>query len=123
MAMQRLYSTFPNALPGKGLLVLRLAVGLPMILGGAPYLAHFAVLPSVLLAGSSIAVGMLLVVGLWTPFAACVQMVVAACAAMSAPTFDISFMASAAVGLGLVLLGPGATSIDAFLFGRRRIDI
>ena len=121
--MQRLYSTFPNALPGKGLLVLRLAVGIPMILGGAPYLARFPVLPSVLPAGLLIAVGILLVVGLWTPFAAGVHMIVAAWAAFSAPTFEISCMASAAVGLGLVLLGPGATSVDALLFGRRRIDI
>lgn len=121
--MHRIYSTFPNSRPGKGLLVLRVALGLPMVLGAAPYLAQLPVLGSAVLPGLTLAVGLLLLVGLWTPVAACMQMVIAAWAALSTPNVDIAGMASAAVGLGLLLLGPGANSLDALLFGRRRIDI
>jgi uncharacterized membrane protein YphA (DoxX/SURF4 family) len=123
VAMQRLYSTFPNALPGKGLLVLRLAVGLPLIFSGVPYLARLPELPLAALPLVSISIGLLLLVGLWTPFAASMQLVIAIWAAFSRATVESSYLVSAAVGLGLVLLGPGAASADALLFGRKRIDI
>jgi uncharacterized membrane protein YphA (DoxX/SURF4 family) len=121
--MQRLYSTFPNALPGKGLLVLRLAVGLPLIFNGVPYLARLPELPVAALPFASMAIGLLLLVGLWTPFAASMQLAMTSWAAFSGPTVESSYLVSAAVGLGLVLLGPGAASVDALLFGRKRIDI
>jgi len=71
----------------------------------------------------SISIGLLLLVGLWTPFAASMQLVIAIWAAFSRATVESSYLVSAAVGLGLVLLGPGAASADALLFGRKRIDI
>jgi putative oxidoreductase len=109
--MQRLFTTFPNSWPGAGLLVLRLTLAWMAIDVNAQALVHYLHL---LLAA-------LLMVGLWTPLAAL------ACAASAVWTLR-SNPSAAAVSLGLLaisltLLGPGAWSADARIFGRKRIDI
>lgn len=68
-------------------------------------------------------VGILLLVGLWTPIAGGLVMVFELRDAFSQsgdPWFDVVLATLAA---GLVLLGPGAWSVDARLFGWKRIDI
>jgi hypothetical protein len=63
----------------------------------------------------------LLVVGLWTPIAG-ISMAAIHLGVLSA-TLGLNGAAvlSSAVGLGLAMLGPGAWSLDARLFGRKRI--
>lgn len=63
--------------------------------------------------------GSLLLIGLATPIAAVLGGVIALC---SAVPFE-NRLVVATTGASLALLGPGAWSIDARLYGRRRIDL
>jgi|SRR5277367_1807317 len=121
--MQRLFSTFPNSWPGCGLLLLRLAAALPLVLGPTPQLASASNARQFALQVVVQGVGGLLVIGLWTPFSAALQLIVESWSTISTGILDQSHIASAVIGLSLTMLGPGAWSVDARLFGRRRIDI
>jgi uncharacterized membrane protein YphA (DoxX/SURF4 family) len=65
----------------------------------------------------------LLTIGLWTPIAG----VLTAVAELSLIFFHFSdasmHITLAALGVALAMLGPGAWSVDARLFGRKRIQI
>jgi putative oxidoreductase len=114
---------FPEGWPGVGLLVLRLAAAVPLIISASlelrggphsvPYAAQFA----------AIGVGVLLLAGLWTPIAGALQAVIELWIAFSPASAVALHLLLAALGLSLVMLGPGAWSVDARLFGRKRIDI
>jgi uncharacterized membrane protein YphA (DoxX/SURF4 family) len=67
--------------------------------------------------------GMLLVVGLWTPVVGTVAAIAAAMHAWSNPADARTYVLLAALAAALALLGPGAWSIDARLFGWRRVEI
>jgi putative oxidoreductase len=71
---------------------------------------------------SLIAAG-LLVLGLWTPMGAGLQVMLEVWSAAHAVAYINEHALLAAVGAALIMLGPGAWSIDAKLFGRRRIDL
>ena len=58
-------------------------------------------------------------IGLWTPLAAVTGTAIQVIVITFAHRFDL--IVSAAMGLSLALLGPGAWSFDARLFGRKRI--
>jgi putative oxidoreductase len=118
--VQRLFSTFPNSWPGLGLLILRLGATFSLLeLARAP--GFVTPTPTLLFRCVSGVDAALLLIGLWTPFTG---------AAVAAIHFGIltlgqeSICASvinASVGLGLAMLGPGSWSLDARLFGRKRI--
>ena len=121
--MQRLFSTFPEGWPGTGLLFLRAAVAIPGVQYGiaellaSPYPAH-AVL-QLMATGAAV----VLLVGLWTPLAG-VLMAVAQLGLVFLHSTDPSMhILLGALGAGLAMLGPGAWSVDARLFGRKRIRI
>lgn len=69
--------------------------------------------------GLAVACGLLLVAGLWTPFAGVVVAADEAWIAFSTHFAAQGHMLAAALGISLAMLGPGAWSIDARLFGRR----
>jgi uncharacterized membrane protein YphA (DoxX/SURF4 family) len=69
------------------------------------------------------AFGALLVVGLLTPFAGIMAAAVEAWIAFSYPEYRWSQIGLAGLTLSLVMIGPGAWSIDARLFGRKQIDL
>jgi len=120
--LQRLFTMFPGGWPGAGLQVLRLAAGLPLIIGGGaafrdspqsvPHAIHFA----------TIGVGILLLAGLWTPIAGALQAIIEVWIFLAKDGSSLNLLL-AALGVSLVMLGPGAWSVDARLFGRKRIDI
>ena len=67
---------------------------------------------------------MLLLAGLWTPIAgALVAMIELWTASFSHPPDPWTFILLGTLGVALALLGPGAWSVDARLFGWKRIDI
>jgi len=121
--MQRLFSIFPNSWPGCGILCLRLAAGLPLVLGTTPQFASDSHALRLALQLVAHGVGGLLIIGLWTPFAAALQLILETWIAISTGVLDQRHTASAVIGLSLAMLGPGAWSVDARLFGRRRIDV
>lgn len=66
---------------------------------------------------------LLLLIGLWTPFAGAVVTVAQLVLAVLHPAGPWMFVHFAALGAALAMLGPGGCSIDARLFGRRQIEI
>jgi putative oxidoreductase len=118
--VQRLFSTFPNSWPGLGLLMLRFATGLSLaaVAQVAGDLADTASLPA---RCAVCGVAVLIWIGLWTPFAAVTGVAIQIIVITFGQPCNLSLRVFAAVGLSLALLGPGAWSIDARLFGRKRI--
>jgi uncharacterized membrane protein YphA (DoxX/SURF4 family) len=131
--LQRLFSTFPGGRPGAALLLLRVTVGVTSAVEGVLYLtsgskwAFDVLLPCVLL----VLGGAFLLIGLATPFAsALVGLAGIGIAVLWVPAphgdlFDgkLGFLPMIAVVGAIALLGPGAFSIDAYLFGRHEIVI
>ncbi len=119
--MQRLFSTFPNSWPGLGLLILRFATGLSLA-AVAPHVAgDLAGTASLLVRCVAGGVAVLIWIGLWTPLAAVTGTAIQVIVITFGHGFELSLLVYAAVGLSLALLGPGAWSFDARLFGRKRI--
>jgi putative oxidoreductase len=114
---------FPDGWPGRGLLLLRIVAGIVMISDGiagamkAPHLESVAL--QVIAAGA----GILLLAGLWTPIAGGLVAITEMGIALSGTAHLRSAILLAAIGAALAFLGPGAGSIDALLFGRKRLDI
>jgi len=65
--------------------------------------------------------GLLLCAGLWTPIAGCVLSVVALWSAFSEQADFWAQILLATMAGALAMLGPGAWSVDARLFGRKRL--
>jgi hypothetical protein len=121
--MQRLYSTFPGAWPGFGLLVLRCVAAIALIAcAHADGWLSFA--PAVLLVDGAIVVASaLLIGGLWTPVAGIAQALLELYSHFSGMAVELNHVLWAIVGLCVAMLGPGACSIDSHIFGRKRIDL
>jgi putative oxidoreductase len=118
--VQRLFSTFPNSWPGIGLLILRFAAGLSLaaVAHVARDLADTAGVLACCVVGGAAA---LIWIGLWTPLAAATGAAIHIIVITLGHQFNLSLVVFAAVDLSLAMLGPGAWSFDARLFGRKRI--
>ena len=66
---------------------------------------------------------MLLLVGLWTPVAGVLMAAAELYLAFSHTTDPSIHIVLGTLGAALAMLGPGAWSVDARLFGRKRIEI
>jgi putative oxidoreductase len=121
--LQRLFSMFPNGWPGRALLLLRLAAAAILIRDGVANLVGQSRWDLIALQSVAIAAGIFLLVGLWTPVVGVIVAVLGIWAVVSGTPFVRGAVLLAAVGAALAMLGPGVTSIDARLFGRKRIDI
>jgi putative oxidoreductase len=118
--MQRLFSTFPDSWPGMGLLILRLAGGFSL-LNMEQVLSDLGDTAGMLLRCASFADAVLLWIGLGTPIAATSgAMIQLGIATLDHRCTSLSVVAGA-LGLALAMLGPGAWSADARIFGRKRI--
>lgn len=125
--MQRLFSTFANGSPGIGLLLLRLLTAVALIHNGIANVLERPSLTIVVLQMIGAGAGILLLIGLWTPVAGALATIVEVWIAFSkffSHTGDpLIAVLEAVLGAILAMTGPGAWSIDARLFGRKRIDI
>jgi putative oxidoreductase len=121
--LRRLYSTFASGLPGLGLLLMRLVVGISLMYRGAIRLggdhSSLLIVLSVLLIGA----GFLLLVGLWTPIAGTLAVAIEALKIFLLPADTWIYILLGTLSGALVMLGPGRWSVDARLFGWKRIDV
>ena len=120
--MRRLYSTFAPGWPGLGLLLMRLVAGASLIAHG---LARLQSGSSIQVLGSSaiaMAVGIFLLAGLWMPIVGTLVAVLALWHTISQPGDRWTDIFLGTICVALALVGPGAWSVDARLFGWKRID-
>jgi uncharacterized membrane protein YphA (DoxX/SURF4 family) len=67
--------------------------------------------------------GVFLLIGLWTPIAGALMAATQFWIALRGTDHLRSTILLASLGIALAILGPGALSIDALLYGRKRLDI
>jgi putative oxidoreductase len=73
--------------------------------------------------GLGIVAGILLLVGLWTPIAGSLVAALGIWNSIAEPGNPWANIFLGTIGIGLALLGPGEWSVDARLFGWKRIDV
>jgi putative oxidoreductase len=121
--LQRLYSTFADRWPGVGLLLQRVLIAIMLVrfcvihLTDSPF--SVSMIPDIIGACAA----MLFLVGLWTPFVGMLIAVVELWIAVTHVSDPWISIMLATIGATLAMLGPGAFSIDAVLFGRRHLDV
>jgi uncharacterized membrane protein YphA (DoxX/SURF4 family) len=130
--VQRTFSSFPSGWAGAALLVLRLVVGASATFEAGLTIArnHAPVHVDTIVAASMAIAGVALIIGFLTPIASLfVCLIGAAIMAIihpaALPLFNSTMAAFEFVVMSAVLaiLGPGAISVDARLFGRREVAI
>jgi putative oxidoreductase len=121
--LRRLFSTFAHGWPGVGLLLMRLAVGVSLIANGIQKLQTGQPIELAILNLLAVGDGALLVAGLWTPVAGFFVPVLAVWGLLIQSASLCPIILLATIGMGLALVGPGALSLDAWLFGWKKIDI
>jgi hypothetical protein len=117
-SMQRLFGTFPNRGAGFALLILRLAVATALVSGSRLCPGRET---EFLLALSRLA-AILIVVGWYTPIAAVSAALVSLCSFWVCREPGINLL-MIAILVAIGLLGAGAYSVDARLYGRRRLVV
>jgi putative oxidoreductase len=101
---------------------MRLSAGMAMVVQGCSALLDRPPLGEFLFQTFSIGLGILLLAGLWTPVAGTLVAAEALWNAFSSG-HPWRWIMLATLGAALALIGPGAWSIDARLFGWRRLEI
>jgi putative oxidoreductase len=121
--VQRLFSSFADGWPGAGLLLLRLLAGSGLLhdsfVSVRSAFDTAQIVPPIIAA----AFGAMLVVGLFTPLAGIIAAAIEVWIAISHPGYAWPQVGLAGLSLSLAMIGPGAWSIDARLFGRKQIDL
>ena len=116
--MQRLFSMFPSGMAGYGLLSLRIVVATSLHFD---VLGHLVLNTPILRFASLLVLSTLLAAGLFTPIVAALSGVAEILLLLIARDTDTPLTAfvNPFDAFLLVMLGPGAYSADARLFGRR----
>jgi uncharacterized membrane protein YphA (DoxX/SURF4 family) len=128
--LRRFYSTFPGSMAGVGLLLLRITVGLGMLVQASAWLMAPQTSDNGLWAPALLAlvIGISFILGFLTPLAGCVSALAGVATRLLHPQWSSSMTGLSGVSplvmvIAITLLGPGAFSLDAYFFGRRRIII
>ena len=121
--MRRLYSTFAGGWPGAGLLLMRVVVGSVLIVRaglrlGSDLSPMSVTIPAVLLMGT----GILLIVGLWTPIVGTSIALIEFWKILTVAGDKWVWLLLGTAAVALAMLGPGLWSVDARLFGWKRIE-
>ena len=120
--MQRLFSTFANGWPGAGLLLQRSLTAILLVRFGIIELTGTSYSPLMIPQMITALAGILLLVGLWTPVVGTLIAVVELWIVFTGVGDPLIPIVLAALGGTAAMIGPGAWSIDARLFGRKHIE-
>lgn len=120
--MRRLYSSFARGWPGAGLFLLRLVTGAAMIHLGLEKLSNEPRTGLIVLSLIGMGAGVLLLAGLWTPVTGTLAAILAIWTLIAQRGDPWIPILVGALGAALALLGPGAWSVDARLFGWKRLE-
>jgi len=102
---------------------MRLVAGTTLVYRGVLALSGDLALGPVPMVASQVIFGILLLVGLWTPVVGTLLTVLEVWHLVSLPGDPWIHILLLTLGVSLALLGPGGWSVDARLFGWKRIDI
>jgi len=114
---------FPNGWPGAALLLLRLVAGILLIYDGVVAFRTGTNLQIAILQSAAVGAGTMLILGLWTPVAGTLVILVEVCFVFLGATHTRISILMGVLGAALAVLGPGNRSIDALRYGRQRFDI
>ncbi|MBV9038965.1 MAG: hypothetical protein JO182_31055 [Acidobacteriaceae bacterium] len=120
--MQRLFSTFANGWPGTGILLQRGLAGFLLLHNGMVRVWEKPQAISTIPEGVGAVAGILLLLGLWTPVAGTVAAVMQVWLLLVEIREPLIPIVVATLGATLAMIGPGAWSLDARLFGRKHIE-
>lgn len=120
--MHRLFSNFARGWPGVGLLLIRIVTGASLIIEVVQRLQGGRAIEPLGFDLIAIGVGALLIVGLWTPITGTLVVAISAWQTLVWHEDPYRRALLAAMGAALALVGPGAFSVDSWLFGWKRID-
>ena len=121
--MRRFISNFVGGRPALGLLLIRIAAGAALIIDGRERVYSGQHLGLLTLGVFTIADGVLMTAGLWTPLAGFFALALSVSDVLFYHEGPCPAVLLACMGTGVAFVGPGALSIDAWLFGLKRIDI
>jgi putative oxidoreductase len=121
--MRRLFSSFARGWPGIGLLLLRIACAEFLITYGVEQCRAGLPIGSLIVGLFAIVDGVFLATGLWTPIAGPLVIALSTWGIFLQHEDPRPGILLAAIGAALALVGPGSLSIDARLFGWKRIDL
>ncbi len=120
--LRRLYSTFAGGWPGLGLILMRFSLGAVLASSAACLHLNNFEAPLTIFCGLGAVAAIFLIVGLYTPIVGMLVAIVEGCRAVTVPPDRLVCFLLAAFSAALALLGPGFWSIDARLFGWKRIE-
>ena len=120
--MRRLYSTFAGGRPGIGLLLMRLVLGSALVVRASSTVWNDPPITTTAMAAFLAGLGLLLIPGLWTPIAGGLVALLETWQFITIPGDRWVALLLATVGGALAMLGPGLWSIDAHLFGWKRVE-
>jgi putative oxidoreductase len=121
--VRRLFSSFARGWPGVGLLLLRVAAGSSLIARSILALGNTPTFGTGFFQLFIATTGLLLIAGLWTPVVATVMVLLEFWRITSRSGDPASEILLCTLALAIALLGPGGWSVDARLFGWKRIEI
>lgn len=115
--MEALYR-YPRGVVGFALLLLRIAAGILLLANGCSEILRNPSTVSLV----RLFVGLGLCLGLFTSFLGIIAVILSLWALFWPHTsLSLVQVATLILSLAIVILGPGAYSVDALLFGRRRV--
>jgi uncharacterized membrane protein YphA (DoxX/SURF4 family) len=128
--LRRLYSTFPGSLPGAGLLLLRITIGAGLLIHTFSWLIEPQTSNNGMWAPGLLAlvISISFLLGFLTPLVGSLSALAGIAIRWLHPEWSASMTGLLSVSplvmvIAITLLGPGAFSLDAYFFGRRKIIV